>query len=53
MLRFLLVTVAIVLLVFAVAPTLVPVLTWILAFLSLLIVGDLLLSLVRRGGRRG
>ena len=52
MFRFLLLALVVVLLAAAVAPAVVPVLTWILAFLSLLMLGDLVLSAFRRHRRR-
>ena len=54
MLRYLLILAAIVILAMALAPRVVPVLTWILAFLSLLILADFVISRLarlRRGAR--
>ena len=52
MIRFLLLSALVVLIAVAAAPHLVPVLTWVLAFLSLLMLGDLLLNALRKGRPR-
>ena len=54
MIRFLVLFALVVLVAVAAAPRLIPVLTWVLAFLSLLMLGDLVLSAMPKGraGRR-
>lgn len=52
MLRTLIMAALVIALAVALLPQLVPALTWVLAFLSLLIAGDLLWSSVRRFPRR-